>query len=57
MTASASGLLSGIVTIVLMLIFLGIWFWAWRPRHRRTFERLARMPLEDLDPNSTEMRP
>lgn len=57
MTASASGLLSGVVTIVLMLIFLGIWFWAWRPRHRRTFEQLARMPLEDLDPDSTEMHP
>ena len=41
------GTLSGIVTIVLMLVFIGIWFWAWRPRHRRDFDRLARMPLED----------
>ena len=54
MTIFTSGLLSGVVTIALMLIFLGIWFWAWRPRHRRTFDRLARMPLEDLDSDATE---
>ncbi len=38
----------GVVTVVLMIVFVGIWYWAWRPRHRRTFERLATMPLEDL---------
>ena len=42
------GHLFGVVTVVLMIVFLGIWYWAWRPRHRRTFERLATMPLEDL---------
>jgi cytochrome c oxidase cbb3-type subunit 4 len=49
MNASIWGHLSGVVTLVLMLVFLGIWFWAWRPWHRRTFDRLARMPLEDRD--------
>jgi cytochrome c oxidase cbb3-type subunit 4 len=42
------GHVSGVVTVVLMLVFIGIWYWAWRPRHRRTFDRLANMPLEDL---------
>ena len=42
------GHFSGIVTVVLMIVFLGIWIWAWRPRHRPDFERLAQMPLEDL---------
>ena len=42
------GHLFGVVTVILMIVFVGIWYWAWRPRHRRTFERLATMPLEDL---------
>ena len=43
------GHLSGVVTVVLMLTFVGIWVWAWRPRHKRAFDRLAEMPLEDLE--------
>ncbi len=42
------GHLFGVVTVILMIVFVGIWYWAWRPRHRGTFERLATMPLEDL---------
>jgi cytochrome c oxidase cbb3-type subunit IV len=37
----------GVITLVLMLIFIGIWVWAWRPSHRRTFDRLARLPMHD----------
>ena len=37
----------GVITVILMLIFIGIWIWAWLPFHRKTFERLARMPLHD----------
>ena len=31
----------------LMAAFLGVWIWAWLPRHRRPFGRLARLPMED----------
>jgi cytochrome c oxidase cbb3-type subunit IV len=37
----------GVITLLLMAIFIGIWIWAWLPRHRRTFERLARIPMRD----------
>lgn len=37
----------GVITLVLMLIFIGIWIWAWLPRHRTTFDRLARIPMHD----------
>jgi cytochrome c oxidase cbb3-type subunit 4 len=37
----------GVITLVLMLLFIGIWIWAWLPRHRRTFDRLAQIPLCD----------
>lgn len=41
------GQLAGVITVVLMLVFVGIWIWAWRPRHKATFDSLARIPLQD----------
>ncbi|MET0498854.1 MAG: cbb3-type cytochrome c oxidase subunit 3 [Steroidobacteraceae bacterium] len=41
------GHLIGIVVTLLMLSFIGIWVWAWLPRHRQTFSRLAEIPMED----------
>lgn len=41
------GHLSGVVTVVLMLTFIGIWIWAWRKRHRSTFKRMSELPMED----------
>jgi cytochrome c oxidase cbb3-type subunit 4 len=37
----------GVVTVVLMLTFIGIWIWAWRKRHRANFKRMSLLPLED----------
>jgi len=37
----------GIFTLILMLAFIGIWAWAWLPFHKRTFDELARLPMED----------
>ena len=39
---------AGVFTVLLMAGFLGIWIWAWLPRHRRTFSELAHLPVEDL---------
>ena len=41
------GHVAGVVTLIVMLVFIGIWIWAWRPRHKRTFDDLARLPMED----------
>ena len=40
-------MLSGIVTSLLLLVFVAGWAWAWSPRRRRDFEEAARLPLED----------
>ena len=37
----------GIVILILMLVFIAIWIWAWLPHNRRTFDALARMPMQD----------
>ena len=39
-------MVSGIITSVLMLLFLAGWAWAWSPRRTREFDEAARMPLE-----------
>lgn len=49
---------AGVVTVILMLTFIGIWIWAWRKKHKRVFDRMARLPLEDdskiPDPSTEE---
>lgn len=41
------GLTEGIITLLLMAVFIGIWIWAWRKRHKKTFDRMAALPMED----------
>jgi len=45
--SSIWGQLIGVFTLILMLLFIGIWAWAWLPQHKRDFDALAKMPLED----------
>jgi cytochrome c oxidase cbb3-type subunit IV len=40
-------MISGIVTAVLLVVFIGSWIWAWRPQRRSAFDAAARLPLED----------
>ena len=42
-------MLSGIVTFVLMLLFLGVWAWSWQPRHRARFDAAARLALDEAE--------
>ena len=45
--ASLGETLATVWTVWAVLLFLGIAFWAWRPRNRRRFERDAHIPLND----------
>jgi cytochrome c oxidase cbb3-type subunit 4 len=40
-------MISGIVTLLLLLLFVAGWIWAWRPGLKEEFEAAARLPLED----------
>jgi cytochrome c oxidase cbb3-type subunit IV len=40
-------MVSGVITAVLLLLFLGGWIWAWRPARKREFDAAAHMPLND----------
>jgi cytochrome c oxidase cbb3-type subunit IV len=40
-------MLSGIITAVLLVLFIGGWIWAWSPRRKADFDAAARLPLAD----------
>ena len=43
-------MLSGIVTLLFMLLFVAICWWAWQPRRRGEFEAAARLAVDDAAP-------
>ncbi|MGB3269037.1 MAG: cbb3-type cytochrome c oxidase subunit 3 [Rhodanobacter sp.] len=56
------GHIAGVFIILMLVTFIGIWIWAWRKRHKSTFDRMARLPLEqdelpDSDVDAKEDRP
>lgn len=34
-------------TVVMFVLFIGIWAWAWSNRRKSAFDAAARLPLED----------
>jgi cytochrome c oxidase cbb3-type subunit 4 len=40
-------MISGIVTSLLLVMFIGGWAWAWSPRRKTDFDEAARLPLGD----------
>ncbi len=42
-------MLSGIITGLLLALFVGGCIWAWSPKHKRAFDQAARIPLQDAD--------
>ena len=42
-------MVSGIVTAVLLAVFLAGWAWAWSPRRKGEFDAAARLPLESTE--------
>ena len=42
-----AGHLIGVMIVLMLLTFIGIWIWAWLPHHKREFGKLAQLPLHD----------
>ncbi|AKC86392.1 CcoQ/FixQ family Cbb3-type cytochrome c oxidase assembly chaperone [Pseudoxanthomonas suwonensis] len=40
-------MIAGIVTGLLLALFIGAWIWAWSPKRKRAFDEAARLPLEE----------
>lgn len=43
------GQFAGAITLATMLSFIGIWVWVWLPQHKRKFDHLAQLPMQDED--------
>lgn len=43
----SAGFINGIVTAVLLVLFVGLVLWAWSGKRKADFDRAARLPLED----------
>ena len=47
-------MMSGIVTAVLLVVFIAGWAWAWSPRRKQGFDEAAQLPLDDGDTGRQE---
>lgn len=45
--SDAWGHLTGVLIVLMMASFVGIWIWVWNGRHKSKFDALARLPMED----------
>lgn len=43
------GHIAGVFIVLMMVTFIGIWIWAWLPRHKQAFGSLASLPMQDED--------
>ena len=48
-------MISGIVTALLLMLFVGGWIWAWQPRLRKSFDATARLAVDDEVPAGEEI--
>ena len=44
-------MVAGIVTAILLVMFIAGWIWAWRPERKAAFDAAARLPLNDTEEN------
>jgi len=52
------GIVRGVITLALMILFIRLAFWAWSSRRKELFDSMARMPLDDdTDPQSRSEQP
>lgn len=42
-----AGTWRGLFAVVMLVLFIGLWAWAWSGRRKPVFDAAARLPLED----------
>jgi len=41
------GIVRGLITAVVLILFVGIWLWSWSRKREADFEAASRLPLGD----------
>ncbi|MGD8688765.1 MAG: cbb3-type cytochrome c oxidase subunit 3 [Gammaproteobacteria bacterium] len=44
----------GLLTVVLMIAFIGMVIWAWSSKRKKDFDEASRLPLDDDKPSANE---
>lgn len=50
------GTLSGLITLAMMIIFIGIVIWAYSSKRKKDFDEAARLPLDAEQNNTSESK-
>ena len=45
-------MVAGVITVILLLVFVGGALWVYSPRRKREFDQASRIPLEERDEES-----
>jgi cytochrome c oxidase cbb3-type subunit 4 len=41
------GIVRGLITLIVLLLFVGIWAWSWSRKRQKEFDAASRLPLGD----------
>lgn len=48
------GHVAGVFIVLMMIAFIATWIWVWLPRHKRKYNALSRLPMQDRDASPPE---
>ena len=51
------GLIQAVWTIIVMVVFIGIFIWAWGSGRKKKFDEASRIPMDDDKPVNHELSP
>ena len=44
----------GVITLVVMVTFIGVWAWAWSRKRKKDFDEAANLPFRDEKDNKSK---
>ena len=47
-----AGTWRGIFTVIMFVLFIGLWIWAWSSKRKADFDEAAQLPFDDDEPKA-----
>ena len=51
------GLVRGLITVAVLALFIGLWFWSWSKKRQPEFDAASQLPLEEDSDHPPSDRP
>ena len=45
---------NGVMTGVLLILFIAIWAWAWSAKNKEKFDKMAQLPMNDNEQDNAD---